>query len=123
MNISFLAKWRWRLIEEENNLWKLVIRSKYGEEVDKNVNLGVDCILWFASNWWKDICSIGSNWNYNRFVLVSRKVGNGNTTRFWMDKWVGEEPLKDKFPCLLSISNRKEAWVSDMKVLDMGVCS
>jgi hypothetical protein len=47
---------------------------------------------------------------------VSRKVGNGNTTRFWLDKWVGEEPLKDKFPRLFSISNRIEAWVSDMKM-------
>jgi hypothetical protein len=69
MNISLLAKWRWRLIGEENNLWKEVIRIKYGEEVDKNVNLGVDCIPWFASNCCKDICSIGSNLNSIQFVF------------------------------------------------------
>jgi len=31
-NISLLGKWVWRLLEERESLWNVVIRAKYGEE-------------------------------------------------------------------------------------------
>ena len=37
-NISLLGKWVWRLLEERESLWIVVIRAKYGEE-------GVGCGL------------------------------------------------------------------------------
>jgi hypothetical protein len=33
VNISLLAKWRWRLLEDDNAMWKRVLRSKYGTNV------------------------------------------------------------------------------------------
>lgn len=32
-NISLLAKWKWRLIEDQPSLWKDVIHDKYGTNV------------------------------------------------------------------------------------------
>ncbi|GAU44390.1 hypothetical protein TSUD_100400 [Trifolium subterraneum] len=37
-------------------------------------------------------------------------------TRFWHDKWIGDIVLKDKFPRLFVISNRKEASIKDLMV-------
>jgi hypothetical protein len=31
-NISLLGKWVWRLLEERESLWKVVLCAKYGEE-------------------------------------------------------------------------------------------
>jgi hypothetical protein len=69
VNISLLAKWRWRLLFDDNVLWKELIKSKYGESVVGRVDLGDECKPWFVSLWWKDICSIGINFNQNWFSL------------------------------------------------------
>jgi hypothetical protein len=38
----------------------------------------------------------------------SFKVKDGSQTRFWMDNWLGNQPLKDKFPTLFNIVRRKQ---------------
>jgi hypothetical protein len=91
MNISLLTKWRWRLIGCDEALWKNVLRSKYGEVVTITVYLEAVTTPWYAS-------SSGTNLNLNWFAQqVVRKIGNGEDTSFWSDKWVGEMPLKEKF--------------------------
>jgi hypothetical protein len=59
VNISLLAKWRWRLLQDDRVLWKEVLKGKYGEEAIGSVEFGEHCKPWFSSTWWKDICSIG----------------------------------------------------------------
>ena len=36
------------------------------------------------------------------------KVNNGSQTRFWEDVWLGNQPLKLKFPSLFNIVRRKQ---------------
>ena len=43
-----------------------------------------------------------------------RKVGNGSSVLFCLDCWVGDFHLKAKYTRLFSISQRKEARISDM---------
>ncbi|GAU35033.1 hypothetical protein TSUD_103560 [Trifolium subterraneum] len=43
---------------------------------------------------------------------VEKVIANGINTSFWKDKWVGELPLKERFPRLYAISNKKEASVA-----------
>ena len=38
----------------------------------------------------------------------SFKVKDGTQTRFWVDTWLGNQPLKDKFPVLFNIVRRKQ---------------
>ncbi|PNY15940.1 ribonuclease H [Trifolium pratense] len=38
--ISLLAKWWWRLLEDDNALWKEVLKNKYGETVTGTINMG-----------------------------------------------------------------------------------
>ncbi|KEH29662.1 hypothetical protein MTR_4g046817 [Medicago truncatula] len=43
-----------------------------------------------------------------------RKVGNGGDTSFWKDVWVTNEPLKEAFPRLLSLSLNQEVKVAEV---------
>jgi hypothetical protein len=116
VNISLLSKWRWRLLGTENALWKEVIRGKYGDEAIGRVNLGDESKPWFSSSWWKDICSIGMNQNHDWFSQqVVKVMGNGEHTRFWEDRWVGDATLSELFPRLFSISMQKEVSVARMR--------
>jgi hypothetical protein len=60
--------------------------------------------------------SIGTNLDTNWFLRdVTKKLGNGLHTCFWSDVWVGETPLKDRFPRLFSISTQKEVSVAGVR--------
>jgi hypothetical protein len=115
INISLLAKWRWRLLFDDA-VWKEVLKSKYSVSVVGKTNLGEEFKPWFASLWWSDICSIGTNLDNDWFRQgVVKKLGNDVNTSFWCDIWVGDVPLRDRFPRLFSISNQKEMSVSSVR--------
>ena len=42
------------------------------------------------------------------------KVKDGSQTRFWIDTWLGNKPLKDKFPALFNIVRRKQDSVAQV---------
>jgi hypothetical protein len=115
VNISLLAKWRWRLLTEDYSLWKEVLKGKYGDRIIGRVVLGEESKHWFSSLWWRDICSIGSNLDFNWFANgVEKRMGNGRNTSFWEDSWVGDTPLRQSFPRLFSISLQKVESVADL---------
>jgi hypothetical protein len=56
----------------------------------------------FASLWWRDLCSLGrlsangeSDWCSD---IMTKKLGDRGRTRFWLDKWMGPNPLCERFP-------------------------
>jgi hypothetical protein len=115
VNISLLTKWRWRLLYVDQQMWKKVSIAKYGVTPCGKVDLGEDCKPWFSSLWWKDISSIGKNINHNWFSQqVVKKIGNGRQTSFWLDNWLGDFSLRDRFPRLFSVSTQKEASVATL---------
>jgi hypothetical protein len=67
MNISLLAKWCWRLLQDDHALWKAVLKSKYGDAVIGRVEMGEESTPWHSSTWWSDLCSIGKNLDHNWF--------------------------------------------------------
>ncbi|KHN01950.1 hypothetical protein glysoja_040782, partial [Glycine soja] len=52
-------------------------------------------------------------WFYD---YVGRKIGDGSSTLFWKDKWLGNTILKSAFLRLYRIALNK-----DVKVADMGI--
>ena len=48
------------------------------------------------------------------FDRGSLKIGNGETTRFWEDTWLGISPLKTQYPVLYNIVQHKEVSVHDV---------
>jgi hypothetical protein len=92
-------------------MWKEVIKCKYGESAVGEIAIRGECKPWFASLWWKDIFSIGSNLNNDWFVQNMVKIhGDSTCTRFW----IGNNLLKVLFPCLYSISIQKEATIANI---------
>jgi hypothetical protein len=64
VNVSLLAKWKWKLLSCEPELWKEVMVARYGLDVMGKRNLG-DCdVTKLGSKWWRDLCLIdkGSDW-------------------------------------------------------------
>jgi hypothetical protein len=89
------------------------MKAKYGGEVIGNVHPGSTLIPRLASKWWMDICNIDkdSDW-FTRAAL--KRVGNGRSTKFWKEIWVGDQPLCNKFPRLFSISTQQDEVVGNM---------
>jgi hypothetical protein len=107
MNLSLLAKWRWKLLSGGNELWKKVVLAKYGSNVVGNVNLEELEPRGGASVWWRDVCRLdrGVGW----FALATSKVvGNGRLTKLWKDVWVEGQRLDRRFPRLFGISVQKD---------------
>lgn len=48
------------------------------------------------------------------FERGSFVVGNGQSTRFWEDKWLGETPLADQYASLHTIVQRRNDLVTDV---------
>jgi len=121
VNLSLLVKWRWRLVQLEQSLWKEVLICKYGNHIVYPLYPEDNAWPSFASSCWLDLMSletvVGENW-INREVV--RKVGNRENTRFWLDQWVGIEPLYLIFPRLFSISSQKDAMVGEVWVDGVG---
>jgi hypothetical protein len=115
VNISLLTKWRWKLLSSVNEVWKEVIVAKYGEDSRGKVRPGIGFGPNIASRWWNDVCNLDKDSDW--FVrAVEKKVGSGNNTLFWSDIWVGEQPLRERFPRLYGISTQKEGLIANLGV-------
>ncbi|MCH79404.1 LINE-1 reverse transcriptase like [Trifolium medium] len=122
VNLSLLAKWRWRLLQNERALWKDVLAVKYGSMVVRSAIFNGVPGLRYASTWWKDICAIENLVDSKKWFsdAAERRVKNGASTLFWSDRWLGEYTLSEAFPRLFSLSIHKETYITDMVVVNGG---
>ncbi|GAU42698.1 hypothetical protein TSUD_43080 [Trifolium subterraneum] len=112
-NTSLLAKWRWKLLQPESELWKDIVVAKYGAHAVGTSSLGEEHVSRIASSWWRNICLLDTNLRWFE-QGVYKVLGNGNMTRFWVDTWVGEQPLASRFPRLFSISLQQQENVNQL---------
>ncbi|RVW98468.1 putative ribonuclease H protein [Vitis vinifera] len=79
LNKALLDKWIWRYACDKDNLWKQVIKVKYGQEGHgwrpKKANGAVGVGVW--KEIWKE-----SDWCWDNMIF---RVGKGNKIRFWTD--------------------------------------
>jgi len=68
--------------------------------------------------WWREIVSISDwfgsavgSWFSDNLRL---RVGNDASTLFWLDRWVGDAPLRDQFRRLYDLSENKLSTVAQM---------
>ncbi|KAK2366908.1 hypothetical protein QL285_080242 [Trifolium repens] len=93
-------------------MWKKVIVARYGRMAMGNPNLVVEDFGGGVSAWWRDICRVdrGISWFSQ---ATTKKVGNGNSTKFWKDVWLGDQSLEIRFPRLFGISLLKDSLVCE----------
>ena len=117
MNVCLLAKWRWRLLDGVNVLWKDVLEEKYSPCRERLFEGGALAWPRYTSVWWKDLVKLddfgGLGW-FNDNIL--RKVGNGMKMSFWKVKWWHRASFTQLYPSLFMISSQKEALVGEIGV-------
>jgi len=98
---------------DKEGLWYRVLKARYGEEGGR---LGEGDRYSFV--WWKTLSKVREgvgegvgNWFEEN---IRRVVGDERDTLFWYDKWVGDVPLKLKFPRLFELVVVKNCTVADM---------
>jgi hypothetical protein len=94
------------------DMWKKVIVARYGRTAMGKAKLAVKDFGGGASAWWRDICRVdsGTSWFSQ---AANKKVGNGNSMKFWEDVWLGDQSLENRFPRLFGISLLKDSLVCE----------
>ena len=113
-NLILLFKWWWRFSESDYTLWKKILKSVHeikGLKASSKTFSNVKDGTWahFLSNE-SDTAKIRSIIEEGMLV----KVGNGNSVRFWHDRWCEAGMLKMAFLRLYSISMQKNFLISQM---------
>ncbi|PNX93679.1 receptor-like kinase [Trifolium pratense] len=115
-NLALLGKWCWRLLVDRGGLWFRVLEARYGLEGGR-VKAGDSR----GSSWWREIARImdGGRGSTGGWFgeSISKTVGDGSDTLFWIDPWLGESPLCERFRCLLDLSATKSGTIVEMASL------
>ncbi|GKD11921.1 RNA-directed DNA polymerase, eukaryota, partial [Tanacetum coccineum] len=107
LNRALLLKWIWRFVSQDDSLWFQVMQAIYGPNIDSHS-------VHLASNW----CSILREMQtlkdkgFDFLSLCSKRVGDGNNSRFWLDIWKGDITLRDKFPRIFALEMDKTITVA-----------
>ncbi|GJY87143.1 RNA-directed DNA polymerase, eukaryota, partial [Tanacetum coccineum] len=107
LNRGLLAKWIWRFISRDNSLWYRVIHAIHGPSMD-------DISVTYPSLW-KSIIREMDTLKHQGMDFISHcklRVGNGTSTRFWKDMWLGNSRLCMEYPRLFALENDKECKVA-----------
>ncbi|GJY23037.1 hypothetical protein Tco_0396695 [Tanacetum coccineum] len=96
LNRGLLFKWLWRFYSQKDSLWTKVIKALYGEDgsLDK---VGASA----ARTCWTTIVQevkVIQAQGINIHDFIKLKLGNGEDSRFWLDKWYEGGVLKRLFP-------------------------
>jgi len=98
-NRCLLSKWLFKLINEDG-LWQKLLQNKYL----KDKTIGSCSKKPTDSHFSKGLMNVKDTF----MGFGSFKVKDGSQTCFWMDTWLGNQPLKIKFPSLFNIVRRKQ---------------
>nr|GEX00333.1 putative RNA-directed DNA polymerase, eukaryota, reverse transcriptase zinc-binding domain protein [Tanacetum cinerariifolium] len=110
LNRCLMLKWVWRFYSQKTSLWARVIKAIYGDDgkVGKVTNAGI-------RSCWMNIVneiSVLKNQGVNVFDFMRLKLGNGDTTAFWEDNWIGGNVLKDLYARIYALEACKSVTVS-----------
>nr|GEX91304.1 RNA-directed DNA polymerase, eukaryota [Tanacetum cinerariifolium] len=109
MNHALLFKWIWRFKTQKDALWVLVIKSFHGVSgnLDRDIQVG-KCSPWLDCIRSKEqLKTKGAN----LLSCITKKVGNGNDTSFWLENWMEGDVLKSKFSRLYALEENKKVTV------------
>ena len=97
-----MCKWIWKLSQGATGLWADLLRAKYfpnGNFFEGRTR---------GSPFWNDLQAVRP-----AFALGAKfAIGNGRSARFWLDMWVGEQPLLAQFQDLYVLAVNPEQSVA-----------
>ncbi|GKC09027.1 RNA-directed DNA polymerase, eukaryota [Tanacetum coccineum] len=107
LNRALLFKWVWRFLSKDNSLWSRVISFIHGDNFSN--------VAASHSSLWKTISREIVSIKSQGIDLISHcriRVGNGSSTKFWKDPWIGDKPLCQCFPRMYALENSKDCYVA-----------
>ncbi|XP_071715114.1 uncharacterized protein [Rutidosis leptorrhynchoides] len=113
-NLALLGKWWWRFYTETNSLWAKVVRSVYGPS--GGLDLDANSIRSLNPTTWNDILLTGCELEEKGICFrksFKKTVGNGQSTTFWDERWIGQDKLKNIFPRLYRLEKNNSVKVAD----------
>ena len=113
-NLILLFKWWWRFSESDNTLWKRILKSVH--EI-KGLKASTETFNKVKDGTWTHLLSNETDTSKVRSIIEEGmlvRVGNGNSVRFWHDRWCEARMLKRAFPRLYTISLQKNLLISQM---------
>ncbi|GJR73678.1 RNA-directed DNA polymerase, eukaryota, reverse transcriptase zinc-binding domain protein [Tanacetum coccineum] len=119
LNFALMFKWIWRFLSSSSSLWIKVVKVIHGN----SGSLEHPTSSRFHNSAWIGIVKAINKLKSKGVDLMSfckRVIGNGNNTRFWLDKWYGYVCFKEKFHRLFNLELLKDALVA-LKLQDPNV--
>lgn len=86
MNKALLAKLGWRLLNNRNEIWSMMLEKKHGVNEEGAVEFTKkqrSSAMWKGITWGAELLQLGLRW----------RAINGARIRFWKDHWLGDTPL------------------------------
>ncbi|PWA45087.1 RNA-directed DNA polymerase, eukaryota, Reverse transcriptase zinc-binding domain protein [Artemisia annua] len=111
-NQALLVKWWWRFHTENQAIWRKVICFIHGPLGGLNDNSSLRSNSGPRYHIVKrkdDLLKININLN----TLFNIKLGNGRSTSFWNDIWIGDTPLVASFPRLYHLDKNPDCLFHD----------
>ncbi|PWA48516.1 cytochrome P450 [Artemisia annua] len=100
-------------ISSNSALWCKVIRSIHGPQG----GLHDASLIRSKSGPWYRIAKLKedllNDYGINLPLIFKKKIGNGESTRFWLDNWLGGPTLKETFPHIFRLDNQPNCLVCD----------
>jgi hypothetical protein len=106
MNIALLCKWWWAL-ETGNGLWQEIVKVKYvkGSPICLIPNRINDSPIW------KDLMKVRQIYLRGRGI----KINNGEAVSLWLDTWLEELPLCQRYSVLYELVVNQSCSVKEVK--------
>ncbi|GJX40771.1 hypothetical protein Tco_0255761 [Tanacetum coccineum] len=102
LNRGLIFKWIWRFLSRDQSLWAQVIHALHGSNTST--------LSASYSSLWSSIIKECNALKSQGLDLISHckiRVGNGMSTSFWHDQWLGDSCLRLSYPRLFALENNK----------------
>nr|GEZ26276.1 RNA-directed DNA polymerase, eukaryota, reverse transcriptase zinc-binding domain protein [Tanacetum cinerariifolium] len=109
LNRGLMIKWVWKFLTQKDSLWTKFIAAIHGVDGkvhSKRETPGTSCWLSILN----EVRSLQRT-GMNVFDFLTHKLGNGKSTKFWLDHWYMDGFLKNIFPRMFALENLKKASV------------
>ncbi|GJV40037.1 RNA-directed DNA polymerase, eukaryota [Tanacetum coccineum] len=114
LNRALLLKWVWRFVSQDDSLWFRVIQAVHGSMID--THSAQKASIW--SSILKEVQLLKTN-GFDFLSYCSKRIGDGISTRFWLDIWKGDKPLRDAFPRLFALESNCQIFVAEKLAVPM----
>ncbi|XP_071704017.1 uncharacterized protein [Rutidosis leptorrhynchoides] len=109
-NMALLFKWVWKYSTESKALWKDVIFSIYGPDVDKLHSIDS------SRGYWANIVKCYVEAQHQSLIPqnpIKFKLGSGSSIRFWTDCLLTDKPFCESFNSLFHLASYKNCTIAE----------